>query len=323
MKTSSANGKPFRRLVIPKAGRLFLWVILLILLPAYWLSISLMFLMAAMFAAIFLYNALSVFLNLRGLHIELETAPDLFAGRQAQLVILLHNRKRFFSTRYLNFFFDMAGLETKTRQMLKIAPRSIARAPLRLLPKERGWLELNGCYCQSAYPFGLVSLRLVIPTKKRFLVFPSILDHASDRLNAEHLEKGLNPRNSNDYQYLGAYRPGDDVRLIHWRKSALSEVPVMKKDLAHAEVVEPRLFVPDPCPHFEYAVSLLATYFLRAANPSGWSVLTPDGIRGVEDRERMLHRLALIRPLNPGALEMLGEIDHYQPILASQLFPED
>lgn len=323
MTTSSATGQPFRRLVIPRVGRLFLWVILLILLPAYWLSISLMFLMAAMFAGIFLYNGLLIYLNLRGLHIELETMPDLFAGRQAQLVIALSNRKRLFPTRYLNFFFDLVGVETNnTRQLVKIPAGDTSRVPLVFTPERRGWLRLNGCYCQTAYPFGLVSLRLVIPMRERFLVFPHILDQSSQRLRAEHLEKGLIPRNSNDYQYLGSYRPGDDVRLIHWRKSALLEVPVMKKDLVHAEVVEPRLFVPDPCPHFEYAISVLATYFLCTANPSGWSVLTSNGIRAVESREDMLAILALILPLGSDTLDSLEEMERFEAIHASQLPPE-
>ena len=70
------------------------------------------------------------------------------------------------------------------------------------------------------------------------------------------------------------------MRNIHWKKSTLLEQnPVMVRDLTRAKVIEPKLFVADPCPQFEFAVSALATHGVQATSLAGWSIATETGIK--------------------------------------------
>ena len=111
------------------------------------------------------------------------------------------------------------------------------------------------------------------------------------------------------------------MRRIHWKKSTLLENPVLKKNLVKVEVVEPKLFVPDACIHFEYAVSVMATRAVTGWVLDGWEMLTREGVVRAVTPDTMLELLALIEPLNDRDLLSQYESGDYQVLYASDLKP--
>jgi hypothetical protein len=199
-----------------------------------------------------------------------------------------------------------------------IKPSGELEVKVQMTPEKRGALRVVSFQCETAYPFGMFRGVIDIAMEQELVVYPELLPTLPGLLRSEHVARGYAPHNSGDYQYLSGYRPGDDVRLIHWRKSTLSENPVLKRDLIQSEVVEPRVFVPDPCDHFEYAVSAMATYF-HGHDSTGWSIYTSEGIQPVDGPEDMLRYLAFVQPLASRPAAEDGDNVFY--LYASQLNP--
>ena len=307
---------------IPKAGKLFLGMLLVIFLPAYTLSVNLMHLLGSLFAGAFVFNVFSAYWNLRGLHLEVKAPAGLYAGGIARLKIAVRNEKTFFFKSHfihLRLWADQRRTGSQTLAVIPARGKSLADFPLET--PHRGWLNLTAGELTSAYPFGLVEYTVTYPLTRRLLIYPKLLSHAPLLQGAENKAMGLVPQKSDDFQYLSAYRPGDDVRLIHWRKSTLLDTPVLRRTLSRSDLAEPKTFYPDACPQFEYAISTMATYFCETDFAQGWRVLTAEGICDIKNREQMLAYLALIQPLpcpEPHGTFSGGE----RPVIyASQIVP--
>ena len=314
---SQIESQRIRKLKFDTLGKIFVMIVVCVLTPAYGLSISLLFLMSSIFASILLYNLVHVWFNMRGIRMTLEDIPDLFAGNVAQLPVRVTNRKRFFSSNYLELSM-VAGDEEFTARLMKLKPGVTEAINLELKPVRRGWLEISRFRCGSGYPFGMFNHYLEIKVEERVLVYPGLLEQMPEVLSVSEQEKGKIPISSGDYQYLSTYQPGDDVRLIHWKRSTLLEDPVIRKDLISTERSEPKMFVPDRCKDFEYAISAMATRFC-SDDVSGWSVYTDGGPVELETRDEALRLLALLEPQShvPDADTLLEQ--GYNAIFASQI----
>lgn len=309
-----------RRLTLTRSGKLMGVMALLTLVPAYGLSVTLMFLMGALLLGLLFYNFLAVVRSLRKLEPRLGHMGELFAEREGNVHFLLELQRR--RGRIHNLHLEVHGenLEDTEAIIASLDAGEPQDVGVPIYPQHRGWAKLTHCTLTVAHPFGLVRASREFPLNQRILIYPSLLRTGGRALFADQETEGMVPKSSDDFVYLAPYQPGEDVRRIHWKKSTLTEQPVLRKDLAQVEVVVPRLFVPDPCPHFEYALSVMATHFAREHHLTGWEVLTRDGLVRARSREEMLHLLALIQPITTSAeaYEAMG----HSIIYASQITPE-
>ncbi len=301
-----------------RSGKHFILALIVAILPAYLLSVSMMFLMSTLFCGMFVFNFLYIRNTLKGLVLSLAQAPDFYAGQPGVVLVNVKNKKRFFRTRFLSLSLEIPGFSAEKARLEYIKPSGRKQVKIVVTPENRGWFHISAIVCETTGPFGLSKRSVRWRVDHDLLAYPQLLDHLPGSLSSQNMDFGRVPQNSGDYQYLAAYQPGDDVRLIHWKKSTLLETPVLKKDLIRSETVEPKIFVPDQCPHFEYAVSAIATYF--QGNPlAGWSLYTDDGVLTVDNLDGMLKALALVKPLTRAPeieeLEQLGSL----PLFASQI----
>lgn len=157
--------------------------------------------------------------------------------------------------------------------------------------------------------------------KNQVLVYPGLLEQVPALLSSEEKGTGQTPISSGDYQYLSTYQPGDDVRLIHWKRSTLLDEPVIRKDLMATQRSEPRLFIPDACPNFEFAISAMATWF--ASNEfSGWAIYSKEGVQPLASWDEAMSVLALVQPLTGSPdRDSIFELG-YSALYASQLCPD-
>ncbi len=80
----------------------------------------------------------------------------------------------------------------------------------------------------SRFPLGLFECRVRVGRAATFWVYPALLDDLPEdlvQLTAQSYdgvsrETNHSSRNVGDFHSVSAYRPGEDVRLIHWRSSA-------------------------------------------------------------------------------------------------------
>ncbi len=307
-------------LTLTRPGWVFAASIVLVLAPAYLLNVNLMFLMAALFVSILFYNLVYAGMALRRVRVRLIELPSLYAETPARLKLEVVNGKRRPKARHLRLSLEAEALRVEPKILPTLAPDGATVVETPILAARRGWVELQRRRLETAYPFGLATASVDVAMTKRLLAFPRLLPAAPETLSAERLTRGMTPRSTGDYQYLSAYKPGDDVRMIHWKKSALTETPVLRRDLVRSEVVEPRLFVPDACPHFEYAVSALATLFHESGSVEGWSALTPQGERLFRSVAQAMELLAVIQPLPRSVTAPAADRAH--AIFASDLKPE-
>jgi len=320
---NAPRAKAIRYSSLSKSGRMFLLAIVFVLLPAYLLSVSLMFLLASLFISILAYNLLLSFFSLNRLQVRLLETPELYAQSAEKLHLHLENKSRLMPAVYMDIYLKVEGLTCEAGLVQWLTHSNETAIILGILPTHRGWSHIQACHIATGYPFGFFVRHLEVPLQRELLVYPQPLASEPGFLQAKRKDQGVVPQNSEDYQYLSTYTPGDDVRRIHWRKSTLLETPVLKRDLAQTRVLDPQLFVPDPCAHFEYAISALATHFYRAENAEGWAVVTADGVCEVETRLQMLKILATIQPISSDLASQPFSAEGYRPVYASQLLPED
>lgn len=115
-----------------------------------------------------------------------------------------------------------------------LPPRAVFRAAGRLAPHRRGRLRLPGFRVRTNFPFGLVAASKSYRQAASLLVWP-----AKGRLKARLLQRGAteispaapSPATGGQDEFFGLreYRPDDNPRWIHWRRSATRTTPVVRE----------------------------------------------------------------------------------------------
>ena len=108
------------------------------------------------------------------------------------------------------------------------------RAAGRLVPLHRGRLKLERIDLRTTFPFGLVRADRRINQAATIVVWP-----ARGRLTERLLHRGAVETSSappsqvsggqDEFFGLREYRPGDNPRWIHWRRSATRKAPVVRE----------------------------------------------------------------------------------------------
>jgi len=107
----------------------------------------------------------------------------------------------------------------------------------------RGRVPLQGVRLVSRFPFGLFSCTVDVAQPGELIVYPAVgrfrRDPWRDRRSAESMSSRTSPREargSEEFYGVREYRPGDNLRWIHWRRSArLGQLIVRESAVARAE----------------------------------------------------------------------------------------
>lgn len=308
------------RYLLSRQGRMFALATLLILVAAYGLGMSVLYLFGAMFIGTLIYNGLLAIGSLHKLKVAIRTPSPLFARQAGELVVDLTNRARFIHASHLRVSVMDPELKGQTAMVEQVPAGQQVACNTRFTPPHRGWVTLDCVGVETSHPFGLATHGKQFQLARRILVYPALLEDDAALRNAKEIIHSRQPRSSDDFQYLDAYRPGDDVRLIHWRKSTLAQQPVIRRDLSSEKLALPRLFIPDACPYFEHAVRVLATHFWYHGNEESWWIYTGQGLVEADGVEAMLTILATIQAV-PSISEDI-DTGTFQPLWASDLPPK-
>ncbi len=215
---------------------------------------------------------------------------------------------------------------------LHIAPRQTVTVMTRLGAARRGILRLNEVRLTCSFPFGFLRHVRHLKMPLEIVVYPRIgvLNRKLAMRYREAITPGSmtsNVRGGNDDFYgLREYRAGDNIRAIHWRRTArtgqlmiremTSNAPpqmVVVLDLRHWKELAEDKRVAEVERAIELAASLVCYGFaenfavgLSVAGVEGAEAPVPQ--MGREVRQRLLHRLATleVEDIGGGASPLQG-----------------
>ncbi|HAU36888.1 MAG TPA: hypothetical protein DCX07_04140 [Phycisphaerales bacterium] len=126
------------------------------------------------------------------------------------------------------------GIEKAAGYCVHLPPRSMFRAGARFTAHRRGRIRLHEVQLGTRFPFGLVDAFIRLPRSASLVIWP-----AKGRIRRELLLRGAvetssfapSPATGGQDEFFGLreYRPDDNPRWIHWRRSATRRTPVVRE----------------------------------------------------------------------------------------------
>ena len=222
---------------------------------------NLLFLMLSFLGTIAVLGTWWTYRNLSGLQchvVSIEPAPA-NTGHDIRFRLDPRGRSRF----QISLALKISG-EWHTVDWIGIVTEPVSGLG-RLRGLSRGIHAVEGASLASAFPFGIFRARRGIPTPAEVITYPEPLDLS--RSPHSRLSKLLGKEGGDkDLSGLREYRPGDALRLIHWKASARKRDFVVKElDGDGEESLEVVLDRRCSAPDFELALSTLSMLALFAS----------------------------------------------------------
>lgn len=158
--------------------------------------------------------------NVRGLRIGVEGPRDVFAGDPALFSFRLENAGRFSTRRLLLVAFSPGS---SVRLVPALPPGASASGQLELLFARRGLQEVREIWVSSLFPLGLFRKGMRYPLRLPVLVYPQLFQGGRWVESGSPMEGDRSTAQrgwGHETFALRDFRPGDDPRAIHWKKTA-------------------------------------------------------------------------------------------------------
>ncbi len=226
-------------MIVPR-NRLLFWVAAIVLpfallaavAPA---SATASLLLLGVFFIVAIVDAISGRQTLNGIGIELPPVARMSKDREAKLELRILNPQK--QKRNLRVALDWPReIKPVNEEVDAILPAGSewSRLPLPCRPLKRGNYRLNSAFVESGSPFGLWSVRKIIPVRSEIRVYPNLLTERKS-LAALFLNRGTfgihaqrQIGKGRDFEKLREYVPGDGYDDIHWKATARRGRPITK-----------------------------------------------------------------------------------------------
>ncbi len=218
------------------------------------------------------------------------------------------------------------GAEVREAAVPTIAAESDVDVTLRLKPRRRGNITLEGLSLIRRDPLGLVNTTIDLAAPANLLVLPRRIRVPGVQLSGmrQYQPGGISQASSvgdaEEFFSLREYRPGDPLRHVHWRSWAHTGKPVVKEFqeeyFVRYGLVLDTFTVPTKTPIFEDAVVLAASYVTTGESPDALLDLMFVGSeahcftsgRGLLPTSRMLEILACAAPCFDRSFDTLHDL---------------
>jgi uncharacterized protein (DUF58 family) len=203
---------------------------------------NLLYLLFGLLVGIFVVSLLVSSWSLGGIEIRRGFGDHIIAGEPADVEYRLTNTKRYWPTMALHFREASAELSAcPVGFVLHLASGAAStRVATRMTAKRRGIVRLAEIELSTTFPFGLLRCRRRVRVSQEVAVYPRIgmLNRRLALGYRESIESGAitsNRRGGHDDFYgIREYRPGDNVRAIHWRSTARTGEVMIREMCANA-----------------------------------------------------------------------------------------
>jgi uncharacterized protein (DUF58 family) len=284
----------------------------------------------------YVFSRIATEFGLRGLKVRRVVPASVTCGEECRIEIWLRNERR--STKQYGLVVE-EDLEEKTGIFFpSVGPGQTVGGSFTLTFEKRGEAKLKQLTVRSSFPLGLVEKVSQVEFEATILVLPKIYPLASrvlDDIKSSGSQQGrpsmLGPERWDMIRNLRDYRPGDQLRNVHWKSSA------RRNQLTVKEYERPRpqrllfiLFGPKELDDdaWEAAVTLTASFlegFHQAQESVALVTCLEDRVETLElgDSVGMQNAMELLALAQPGG--EIGAIlnasrhimDGRQPVLVS------
>jgi uncharacterized protein (DUF58 family) len=217
-----------------REGKRFGLATLLIMAAAFNTGNNLIYLILALMLSLILLSVVILKIDLSGLSLGVSPVSPIFAGEESAFSITLRNRKRLIPSFSINI--ETKDMDSRTYYP-SVPPGGEVTKVVPILFRRRGLYGHNDFIVRSGFPFILFTGSSKITVLGEVLVYPALLDVEEALPDMAGFAEGeaVRTAGSGDEIYsLRGFRPGDDLRQIHWKASAkVSEL--MVKEYAEYE----------------------------------------------------------------------------------------
>ena len=166
----------------------------------------------------------------QGLKVELPGLLRLVQGREAHIVVTIHNANH--SARRIRVGFAMPpGVDMEPEEQSIRLPAAVSRIDWLCQPRLRGNYTIGECYMETASPLGLWLARSTQSTSLEIRVYPNLRDDSALkalRRGSESLHLTRQIGRGREFEKLREYSPGDSSDEIHWKATARRGHPITK-----------------------------------------------------------------------------------------------
>lgn len=207
-----------------REGKVFLLVTVGVGLAAVNTGNNLLYLMLGLMLSLLLVSGILSEIALRRVVVRRRLPERAFARTTCLVEISLTNEKKRVPSYSLEVEDRTATEPTERRcYFLKVAPSAEQAASYRRTPSRRGILRLRGFRLGTRYPFGLIEKSRLVEDEADLLVYPRVVAAPAAELRRvlEGTETPVGrPGPGTEVAGLRDYKPGDEARVVHWRRSA-------------------------------------------------------------------------------------------------------
>ncbi len=259
---------------------LFVSIVLLAVL-AFVSQSNLLFWSASLATAIFFVSILLPGRIIKGIAIEKNIPSTGVASKPMVIKYTVRNTKRYipvFSLKITELFDEGRVIASSKVYIPYIKPGGWVKFHTYFTPAQRGKLICHGTRIGTKYPFGLLTRFDTIGEPFTTTVYPALgtlkINIISSRKSSDFFAGSTQSRskgNSDEFYALREYLPGDNPKLIHWKRSARMGTLLVRQMTQFSPL---RLTVildtfvdestPGKDPSFEREVSFAATLLCRA-----------------------------------------------------------
>lgn len=194
---------------------------------------NLLYLFLGMILSLIVISGVLSEMTLRGLRVQRELPPRIFAGQAFLTTVRIRNTKRWLPSFSVQIEDLSDGLNrTKKCFFLKVRAGRSQHTSYRAEFARRGEYRFREIHLVTRFPFSFFVKRRIVSSKAIAMVYPRLfpLEHPPAPRAAlgdeqAHLKKG----GGLEFFGLRDYQAGDDARNIHWIRSAARDHEVVKE----------------------------------------------------------------------------------------------
>lgn len=218
------------RFLLPVEGQAYLLIMFVVFVGSLLGRSNPLMLVFSLLAGPFIVNGWLTFTLLKKLRVERTVPPRVMAGESVTVEVTLFNDKRWLSA-WLMTVVDRVSNEREALQpavtFARVPPSESRSCHYRLQLAQRGVYAIGPLQVNTRFPLGLVERGLNIDLPDRIFVYPRLGRLSADwqqRLReASQVAQQKQPRGGSlddEFHKIRDYRPGDDLRAVHWKTSA-------------------------------------------------------------------------------------------------------
>lgn len=251
MATPRTQAPPRRKpsLKFSITGAIYIGMMLFMGLAANSSKANLLFAVFGLMIGVLLVSGIISRLVLRKLELTRTLPEHLIVGRPAAISYQMRNAKRYWPSFSVTVS-ELDGSEAFTKPLqaylMHAAAGTTATVPMLVVPKRRGVVQFDRHQLSTSFPFGFIRRSVVRPHTDTVVVYPALAE--VDRrwlarcLSAETHGSHMKPRRGGSDEFYGTkeYRPGENPRLINWKRSARTGTLVARE---MSTVAPPRILI--------------------------------------------------------------------------------